>query len=263
MSEEALLSCVADVGRRLSRGGATELATVISKSGSPEKLEMRRDSLSTIPQQKLASELAAAWKTSDTEGAALAAALRAAQLAAELERSVETVDLVWTGPKTTQVPLAKNAEALNEIVDSAEDRLLVVSYATYDVPKLIEKLTTAVDRGVTVDLVLEFHGDKADERQSWDPVKGLGGPLPDAVRIWEWPVELREQTGKGKVGYIHVKCAVADGRDAFISSANLTVYAMEMNMELGVIVRGGDLPSRVAQHFASLIDEGILQRVEV
>ena len=62
-------------------------------------------------------------------------------------------------------------------------------------------------------------------------------------------------------GYLHVKCAVADSRRAFVSSANLTVYAMETNMELGVVLHGGDVPRRIAAHFAALIDAGVLQRV--
>ena len=48
-------------------------------------------------------------------------------------------------------------------------------------------------------------------------------------------------------GSLHVKCAVADDAAALISSANLTEYAMNLNMELGLMVKGGDLPSSLAQ----------------
>lgn len=264
MTDEVILTVVADVGRQLSKGGANQLAAVLRSSGSPEKLMVRADGLPTVPLQKLARQLAPAWAATDSiDGPGLSTALRAAQAAAEMERLAETVELVWTGPKTSQVAVARNAEALNEIVEAAQSKLLVVSYATYQMPQLVEKLASAVQRGVSIDLVLEFHGDKAGEPQTWDPVKGLGSKLPAGVRVYEWPVELREETEWGKVGYLHVKCAVADRTDAFVSSANLTVYAMEMNMELGVVVRGGDVPGRIARHFAALIDEGILQRVEV
>jgi len=40
-------------------------------------------------------------------------------------------------------------------------------------------------------------------------------------------------------GSLHVKCAVADASVALISSANLTDYTMSLNMELGVLVKGG------------------------
>lgn len=263
MSEEDLVISVADIGRQLSRDGAAQLASVIKNAGAPDKLVLKADGLPTAPQQKHAHRLARAWGAAQTvEPQGVATALRSAQLAAELERLAETVELVWTGPKTTQVPLAKNAEALNELVDSAERTLLVVSYATYDVPQLVSRLASAVDRGVKVDLVLEFHGERADEPQTWDPIQGLGPGLPEGIKVYGWPVELRERLPNGRVGYVHVKCAVADESAAFVSSANLTVYAMEMNMELGVVVRGGEVPARIARHFASLIAEGILERVD-
>ena len=37
----------------------------------------------------------------------------------------------------------------------------------------------------------------------------------------------------GKLGILHVKCVVGDGRWLFLSSANLTKYAFSLNMELG------------------------------
>ena len=38
------------------------------------------------------------------------------------------------------------------------------------------------------------------------------------------------------------KVAVADGNTCFITSANLTGYAMERNMEAGVLISGGTFP---------------------
>jgi phosphatidylserine/phosphatidylglycerophosphate/cardiolipin synthase-like enzyme len=49
-----------------------------------------------------------------------------------------------------------------------------------------------------------------------------------------------------------VKCLIADRKEAFVSSANLTDYALEMNMELGLLVHGV-LTSRLAEHFNQLI----------
>jgi cardiolipin synthase len=42
---------------------------------------------------------------------------------------------------------------------------------------------------------------------------------------------------------MHVKAAAADSRVAFLSGANLTEAALERNMELGVLIRGGHLPA--------------------
>jgi phosphatidylserine/phosphatidylglycerophosphate/cardiolipin synthase-like enzyme len=57
-----------------------------------------------------------------------------------------------------------------------------------------------------------------------------------------------------------VKCAVADGRSLFLSSANLTEYAFTINMELGLLVTGGPLPGQVEEQFDRLIGTGVLAR---
>jgi hypothetical protein len=41
-----------------------------------------------------------------------------------------------------------------------------------------------------------------------------------------------------------------------------TGYALDLNMELGVLIEGGRLPESVARQFAGLIEAGILRRVE-
>ena len=59
-------------------------------------------------------------------------------------------------------------------------------------------------------------------------------------------------------GSLHAKCAVADAATLLISSANLTAYALSLNMELGLLVRGGPQPQEVAAHFTGLIQRGVL-----
>jgi hypothetical protein len=44
-----------------------------------------------------------------------------------------------------------------------------------------------------------------------------------------------------------------------ISSANLTAYGLDANMELGLIVRGDPIPQRIAGHFRQLIRDGTLE----
>lgn len=57
---------------------------------------------------------------------------------------------------------------------------------------------------------------------------------------------------------MHAKCAVADGARLLVSSANLTEFALNMNMELGLLVRGEELPGRVVEHLNHLIRERVL-----
>jgi len=52
---------------------------------------------------------------------------------------------------------------------------------------------------------------------------------------------------------------VADSRVAFLTSANLTEAALERNMELGVLIRGGNLPASIDRLIDALLESGELQ----
>lgn len=183
----------------------------------------------------------------------LAWSLLGAQRAADDVARSQTLSLVWTGP-ITSVPVRRNDEALYEVIESARRELLVVSFVVFRVPRVREGLVAAVERGVDVCLVLEFEG--ANEDRPPDPMHALG-QLPAAVRVLHWPLSKRQPVN-GKRPYIHAKCAVADRSWAFISSANLTLYGLEANVELGVSIRGGHVPERIAQQFGELEAKAIL-----
>jgi phosphatidylserine/phosphatidylglycerophosphate/cardiolipin synthase-like enzyme len=57
---------------------------------------------------------------------------------------------------------------------------------------------------------------------------------------------------------MHAKCLVSDGLHLFVTSANLSGNALDLNMELGVYVHGGALPEQVERHFDELIRLGEL-----
>lgn len=81
--------------------------------------------------------------------------------------------------------------------------------------------------------------------------------LVGQAKFYVWPAEQRPPGGK-----LHVKAAIADESAALVTSANLTGAALDENMELGLLVKGGPVPRRLSRHFMSLIDEGVLARVE-
>jgi phosphatidylserine/phosphatidylglycerophosphate/cardiolipin synthase-like enzyme len=96
---------------------------------------------------------------------------------------------------------------------------------------------------------------------SFDGIEALGQDVLGRVAAYVWPPENRPTDPHGHTGSLHVKCAVADDRLLFITSANLTEFAMNLNMEHGVLVRGSELPGNVRLHFERLIGAGALKRV--
>ncbi|NJR19247.1 MAG: hypothetical protein HC785_28505 [Calothrix sp. CSU_2_0] len=51
---------------------------------------------------------------------------------------------------------------------------------------------------------------------------------------------------------------MADRKHLFISSANLTEYALTLNMEMGLLVHGEDLAYQAAEHIDRLIQQEFL-----
>lgn len=47
---------------------------------------------------------------------------------------------------------------------------------------------------------------------------------------------------------MHAKLLIVDRRTALVGSANLTSHGLERNLECGLLVRGGAVPSRLAEH---------------
>ena len=103
--------------------------------------------------------------------------------------------------------------------------------------------------------------DKLDGEAEYSTIRALGDEVTACAAGDFWPRHRRRQDDGGKTGSLHVKAAAADTRWLFLSSANLTEYAFNLNMEMGVLVTGGDLPARVEQHFNGLIRSGILEPV--
>ena len=89
----------------------------------------------------------------------------------------------------------------------------------------------------------------------------MGGDIAQHARIYIWPLEQRAQSESGHHGSLHAKVAVADGQAMLISSANLTEYAMTLNMELGLLIKGGPLPAQVQTHLNRLVEKGVFQLV--
>jgi cardiolipin synthase A/B len=141
-------------------------------------------------------------------------------------------------------------------------RITLVSFAVYRIPNVGKALVRAAKRGVRLTVIVETP-DKIEGQGEYSTVQALGQEVAACSTVYFWPQENRLVGDNNKIGILHVKCAVADGEWLFLSSANLTQQAFTINMELGMLVRGGTIPSRVEQQFARLIESGQLIEVRL
>lgn len=203
-------------------------------------------------QEEILRLLLERWKVSDVTQQELAGMLIGASRAYYVERSRESIDLVWTGPSTEMVATRRTEQVLLEVIGAARSTLFLSSFVVTRVESIIDALSSAVNRRVDVSILLESNNSYGNH-PSQDHIVFMNDALPKAT-IYVW-----KKKDDGFVnGKVHAKLAVADGSICFITSANLTGHAMEKNMECGVLIRGGDIPDRLNRHLNALVKTRII-----
>lgn len=200
-------------------------------------------------------QLANAWQNTTVGSDELASMLLAASHVFTKANAEQTIELVWTGPTTPFISARRTGQALLQVINFAKSSLFITSFIAHDVSVIIKALNEAKERGVDITMLLESsqgHGGSIDI----DVIGKMRSLVPDA-RIYTWGDKGDEFAG----GRVHAKVAVADGHACFITSANLTGYAMEKNMEAGVLISGGYVPRLLDDHLRSLIDTRVVLRV--
>lgn len=186
----------------------------------------------------------------------VAAAMRASGMTASLALAHEQIDLVWTGPSTSLIPTRKTEQVMRELIDSATSRLFLVSYVFVNATAVVDALNGAIKRGVSVRVLLEAHSQHGGA-VSVDGLSAMRAAVPLA-ELFTWKPADRAKTTGSMSASVHAKCAVADHKNAFVTSANLTSAAMERNMELGILVRGGSTPYRLHSHLDALVTTAVV-----
>ena len=201
------------------------------------------------------------WRTKapGVSPAEVAIALRTAACSQRSREADQSVEIVWTGPRSEEVSFRHTEQAILQVLNSAQSRILLVSYAVYSIPNIQEAVVRAAKRGVKITVVVETPNKIAVESE-YSTLQALGEDVARCSTVYYWPKENRKADGSGKLGILHVKCVVGDGRLLFLSSANLTKYAFSLNMELGVLITGGEAPSQIERVFDEMIREKSLAK---
>ena len=225
------------------------VCSALNSSQDANVIAVVKDALGTTFSPTLIGELAKSLNANPgISSSALSAMFRVSSTTASLAAGASSVELVWTGPATGLVPIRHTAQVLTGLIDDARDRLFLVSFVAYHVGGVVDALRRAIERDVQVHMLLEQskeHGGNV----TVDSTAMLQQNLPRA-QLYEWDKSNREAFLTASV---HAKCAVADSSAAFVTSANLSDAAMERNMELGVLLRGGVVPGLIDRHLTAQV----------
>ena len=256
-----LVGAVEEIARSLPAAQVETLASELQRHSGPTG-EARSRVIGVVPTPQFADRarrLLDAWATADEmSGASLAVALRAAARSVDAERGQESIEVVWTGPTTGEVPVRLTREALIEVIRAAQRSLIVVSFAAYKVQEVVDELARAAGRGVVIRLILET--DRAGGGTLTLDATAAFRDLKGVASFYIWPTEKRPPLERGRAA-LHAKAAIADDHTALVTSANLTGNAIASNMELGLLIRGGPVPRRLAGHFNRLLSDRVLEEI--
>jgi phosphatidylserine/phosphatidylglycerophosphate/cardiolipin synthase-like enzyme len=251
---QALLDAVVDLVALVSPAKARSVASALRGLANPSLAPASHMLAATPAARAAVTRVLAAWahvKASGDEVAGMLLGASEARLRIERELSVE---LVWTGPTTRFVPMRRTEQVLVDLIASATTDLFLVSFVAYDVHSVVTALNEAASRGVRLRVLMEAskgHGGTLDK----DLVPMMRESVPSA-EIFTW----RERVEPFVDGKVHAKVAVVDGTRAFITSANLTGYALQRNMEAGVLINAGPVPKTLNDHLQALIDLRVICR---
>jgi len=246
------LDAVAAVVCLLSPEKVQAIATRIRRTKAGEAASTLSGVVGTPAAAGVVEQLIDAWLAAAVSADELASMLLAASHVFTKAANQQSTELVWTGPTTPFVSARRTEQALLQVINAAQRNLFITSFVAYDVSTIVKALNAASGRGVVISMLLESSQDHGGSI-TFDALGKMKALLP-AARLYAW----RDKADRYSDGCVHAKVAVAEGRMCFITSANLTGYAMEKNMEAGVLITGGHIPRLLNAHLQSLVDTNLV-----
>ena len=249
---------ISEIGVELHPDRIKSIAAKIVEIDNVRDFEQAKFGIGSKTELEMLERLKNVWtKDSALTPRELAAGLLGASAAASMLEGRETVQMVWTGPTTSFVSSRYTDQVLLELIASAQSKLFMTSFVAHNIDSVIKGLESAAEKGVRINILLEL-SKKEGGKVDYDSITAFHKSVPSA-NIYTWRPVSDPQGGW--TGAVHAKCAVADEQIAFITSANLTSAALERNMELGVLFRGGSIPDKLSRHLEALVTTGVIEPV--
>lgn len=252
---EKLLDAIAAVVFLVSPDKVQAIAGRIRRTEANKAATALAGVVGTPVASGVVDQLIQTWCATSVSAEELASMLLAAVHVFTKASNEQSTELVWTGPTTPFVAARRTEQALLQVINVANSALFITSFVAYDVSSIVKALNAACERGVVISMLLESSQDHGGSINI--DVIGKMRTLVPTAQLYAW----RDKADAFSDGRVHAKVAVADGSTCFITSANLTRYAMDKNMEAGVLISGGRIPKLLDKHLRSLVDMKIVSLV--
>lgn len=177
------------------------------------------------------------------------------------------IELVATGPDG-QEHARNTAVVVEQLFREARAEVLIVGFAVYDGQTIFKTIAERLEAEPALRVVVCLDvarrtGDSATDasivdsfRRNFKKSNWASARLPE---LYYDPRSL--STDRETRAVLHAKTIVVDEQAALVTSANPTPAAYERNIELGLVIRGGEIPRAIRRHFDALIAGRWLRRI--
>jgi len=130
--------------------------------------------------------------------------------------------LVWTGPVMYNKFADNTSSTMIEMINSAKKTIIMLEFVmTHNTSKIFQSLINASKRGVSIKLVFnDGEKEKPKVHKMWEPRV----PFPN----------IYSYNSKKKGTSLHAKVLIVDSNQILTTSANLTGYGIDQNIEMGI-----------------------------
>lgn len=167
-------------------------------------------------------------------------------------QSVQSVQVVWSGPMPETFETAVIHEVFASLVMEARSRLTFMTNSMNARPALVDALRAAVERAVEVVVIVDDYGGGSRSASILEPGGNLAA-IPN-MQFWRWA------RGSVPPGGVSVRLAVVDGEVLLLSSADIIGSDSGESFDIGVLIRGRDTAVSVSNQLNALQTSGTLER---
>jgi hypothetical protein len=178
-----------------------------------------------------------------------------------------SLELVWTGPESAISRSRDTATVVEELFASATRCVLVSTFAIQQGKHLFAPLAARRDTvpGLSVRLFVHVGRNWKDTREQSEILREFAAHLAG-----EWPGTRRPEVfydprtlsadNTVRASW-HAKCVLVDDEVSFLTSANVTEWAQQRNVEAGVVIHSRHFTQQLRAQFDGLVCSGAVRRV--
>lgn len=178
--------------------------------------------------------------------------------------SVDFVNVVWTLPRAHPADNYGRQtllEACNHVITTAERKIFLMSPFLEErgILLLSHSLQAAIARGVRITILgHDLHDVSSVQSVAVEVLRRFAQNQPGTIDIHS--AFLPSSVPRREHAILHSKLIIADGIEAIVSSANLTIWGLAENFETGVHIKG-DAVAELENLCNLLIESSLSSRV--